>query len=82
MKYKIGWAAAGLLAAQCVVWAAQAALRGEIAALVTAPLNKEALALAGAPYSGCPGHTELLQAQAAAHADKALAQMPVRGREQ
>ena len=71
-------AAAGLLAAQCVVWAAQAALRGEIAALVTAPLNKEALALAGAPYSGFPGHTELLQAQAAAHADKALAQMPVR----
>ena len=71
-------AAAGLLAAQCVVWAAQAALRGDIAALVTAPLNKEALALAGAPYSGFPGHTELLQAQAAAHKGKALAQMPVR----
>ena len=71
-------AAAGLLAAQCVVWAAQAALRGDIAALVTAPLNKEALALAGAPYSGFPGHTELLQAQAAAHAGKTLAQMPVR----
>ena len=71
-------AAAGLLAAQCVVWAAQAALRGDIAALVTAPLNKEALALDGAPYSGFPGHTELLQAQAAAHAGKALAQMPVR----
>jgi 4-hydroxythreonine-4-phosphate dehydrogenase len=71
-------AAAGLLAAQCVVWAAQAALRGDIAALVTAPLNKEALALAGAPYSGFPGHTELLQAQAAAHVGKALAQMPVR----
>ncbi len=71
-------AAAGLLAAQCVVWAAQAALRGDIAALVTAPLNKEALALAGAPYSGFPGHTELLQAQAAAHQGKTLAQMPVR----
>ena len=71
-------AAAGLLAAGCVVWAAQAALRGEIAALVTAPLNKEALALAGAPYSGFPGHTELLQAQAAAHQGKTLAQMPVR----
>ncbi len=71
-------AAAGLLAAQCVVWAAQAALRGEIAALVTAPLNKEALSLAGAPYCGFPGHTELLQAQAAAYAGKALAQMPVR----
>jgi 4-hydroxythreonine-4-phosphate dehydrogenase len=60
------------------VWAAQAALRGDIAALVTAPLNKEALALAGAPYSGFPGHTELLQAQAAAHSGKTLAQMPVR----
>ena len=71
-------AAAGLLAAECVVWAAQAALRGDIAALVTAPLNKEALALAGAPYSGFPGHTELLQAQAAAHQGKTLAQMPVR----
>jgi len=71
-------AAAGLLAAECVVWAAQAALRGDIAALVTAPLNKEALALAGAPYSGFPGHTELLQAQAAAHQGTTLAQMPVR----
>ncbi len=71
-------AAAGRLAAQSVVWAAQAALRGDIAALVTAPLNKEALALAGAPYSGFPGHTELLQAQAAAHAGQSLAAMPVR----
>ena len=41
-------AEAGRLAGDCVVWAAQAALRGEVAALVTAPLNKEALALAGA----------------------------------
>ncbi len=71
-------AAAGKLAAECVVWAAQAALRGEIAALVTAPLNKEALALAGAPHCSFPGHTEMLQAQAAAHAGKSLAQMPVR----
>ena len=71
-------AAAGRLAAECVVWAAQAALRGDIAALVTAPLNKEALSLAGAPYSGFPGHTEMLQAQAAAHAGKSLAEMPVR----
>ncbi len=32
-------AQAGRLAGDCVVWAAQAALRGEVAALVTAPLN-------------------------------------------
>ena len=71
-------AAAGALAAQAVVWAAQAALRGDIAALVTAPLHKEALAMAGAPHSSFPGHTEMLQAQAAAHAGKSLAEMPVR----
>ena len=71
-------AAAGTLAAQAVVWAAQAALRGDIAALVTAPLHKEALALAGEPHAGFPGHTEMLEAQAAAHAGKSLAQMPVR----
>src|SRR5450830_1184713 len=71
-------ASAGRLAAECVVWAAQAALRGEVAALVTAPLNKEALALAGAPHSGYPGHTEMLQAVAAAHGGTSLAAMPVR----
>ena len=65
----------GRAAAECVVWAAQAELRGEIAGLVTAPLNKESLHAAGVDY---PGHTELLQAQAAAHAGVALAQMPVR----
>ena len=68
-------AQAGQAAAQCVVWAAQAALRGEIAALVTAPLHKEALHLAGVTF---PGHTELLQAEAAAHEGVTLAQMPVR----
>ncbi len=68
-------AAAGQAAAQCVVWAAQAALRGEIAAMVTAPLHKEALHLAGVTF---PGHTELLQAEAAAHAGVSLEQMPVR----
>jgi 4-hydroxythreonine-4-phosphate dehydrogenase len=35
---------------------------GEIAAIVTAPIHKEALAAAGVPY---PGHTEMLQALAA-----------------
>jgi len=68
-------AAAGAAAAQCVQWAADAALRGEIAALVTAPLHKEALHAAGVDF---PGHTELLQAQAARHAGVPVAQMPVR----
>nr|MDP2192690.1 4-hydroxythreonine-4-phosphate dehydrogenase PdxA [Rhodoferax sp.] len=71
-------ASAGRLAAEWVVWAAQAALRGDVAALVTAPLNKEALALAGPPHSSYPGHTEMLQALAAAHGGKPLADVPVR----
>ncbi len=50
-------AEAGKAAAQCVIAAAEAALRGEVDAIVTAPLNKEAIALGGYPY---PGHTELL----------------------
>ncbi|MBU3647929.1 MAG: 4-hydroxythreonine-4-phosphate dehydrogenase PdxA [Limnohabitans sp.] len=68
-------ATAGKLAADCVVWAAQAALRGEVSALVTAPLHKEALFAADVPF---PGHTELLQACAAAHAGVAVQDMPVR----
>ena len=68
-------AEAGRAAGDCVVWAARAALRGEIAALVTAPLHKEALAAAGFPY---PGHTELLQAEAAAHLGRSVADVPVR----
>src|SRR5207237_6549188 len=68
-------AAAGRLAADCVVWAARAALRGEIAALVTAPLHKEALAAAGVAF---PGHTELLQSEAAAWLHKDVAEVPVR----
>jgi 4-hydroxythreonine-4-phosphate dehydrogenase len=56
-------ARSGKTAANAVVWAARAALKGQIAALVTAPLHKEALALAGVKF---PGHTELLQAEAAA----------------
>ena len=58
-----------------MVWAARAALRGEVAALVTAPLHKEALSAAGVDF---PGHTELLQAEAAAHQGVPLARMPVR----
>jgi 4-hydroxythreonine-4-phosphate dehydrogenase len=68
-------APAGRYAADCVVWAARAALRGEIAALVTAPLHKEALSAAGIAF---PGHTELLQAEAAAYLGKPVREMPVR----
>lgn len=69
---------AGRLAGHCVRWAAQAALRGEIAGLVTAPLHKEALAAAGAPFDAFPGHTELLQAEAAAFLGKPVRDVPVR----
>ncbi len=68
-------AVAGRLAADAVVWAAQAALRGEVSALVTAPLHKEALFAAGVPF---PGHTEMLQACAAAHVGVSVEDMPVR----
>ena len=68
-------AAAGRIAADCVIWAARAALRGEVAALTTAPLHKEALAAAGLAF---PGHTELLQAEAAAFLGKPVSQVPVR----
>jgi 4-hydroxythreonine-4-phosphate dehydrogenase len=67
--------AAGRAAADCVVWAARAALAGEIAAVVTAPLHKEALSAAGVNF---PGHTELLQAEAAAWLGKSIADVPVR----
>jgi 4-hydroxythreonine-4-phosphate dehydrogenase len=68
-------AESGKAAADAVVWAARAALRGQIAALVTAPLHKEALALAGVAF---PGHTELLQAEAAAFLGKSIKNVPVR----
>ena len=66
---------AGKAAADCVVWAAQAALRGAVAAVVTAPLHKEALAVAGVEF---PGHTELLQSLAAQFLGRSIAQVPVR----
>jgi 4-hydroxythreonine-4-phosphate dehydrogenase len=53
---------AGLAAAACVRAAVRLAQSGQVGAIVTAPLHKEALALAGEPY---PGHTELLQAEGA-----------------
>lgn len=51
---------AGVAAAACVRAAVRLAQSGDAAGIVTAPLHKEALALAGEPY---PGHTELLQAE-------------------
>ena len=71
-------AEAGRFAGQCVVWAAQAALRKEVAAMVTAPLHKEALSAAGAPFHQFPGHTELLQFEAANFSGVRMADMPVR----
>jgi 4-hydroxythreonine-4-phosphate dehydrogenase len=68
-------ASAGRAAGDSVVWAARAALAGRVAAIVTAPLHKEALAAAGFPF---PGHTELLQAEAAAHLQRPPAEVPVR----
>ena len=53
---------AGAAAGACIERAVQLALAGEIAAVVTAPIHKEALAAAGVPY---PGHTEMLQALSA-----------------
>ncbi|ARU05954.1 4-hydroxythreonine-4-phosphate dehydrogenase PdxA [Comamonas serinivorans] len=69
---------AGRYAGACVSWAAQAALRGDVAALVTAPLHKEALAEGGAPYDQYPGHTELLQSEAAAYLHQPVHEVPVR----
>jgi 4-hydroxythreonine-4-phosphate dehydrogenase len=50
-------ATAGDAAYQYVRVAAELAMRHEVAAICTAPLNKEALHAAGHPY---PGHTEML----------------------
>ncbi|WP_254705761.1 4-hydroxythreonine-4-phosphate dehydrogenase PdxA [Streptomyces vilmorinianum] len=50
-------ARAGEACFQYVRRGVELALRGEVRALTTAPINKEALRLAGLPY---PGHTEIL----------------------
>jgi 4-hydroxythreonine-4-phosphate dehydrogenase len=49
----------GAAAARCIEQAVALVQAGQAAALVTAPIHKEALAAAGVPY---PGHTEMLQA--------------------
>ena len=53
----------GAAAARCIEEAVRLVQAGAGAAIVTAPIHKEALAAAGVPY---PGHTEMLQALAAA----------------
>ncbi len=66
---------AGQLAADSITWAAQAAMRGEVSAIVTAPLHKEALSLSGVKF---PGHTEMFQALAAQHLNTSIDLLPVR----
>jgi 4-hydroxythreonine-4-phosphate dehydrogenase len=51
----------GAAAARCIEAAVTLVQQGQAAAIVTAPIHKEALAAAGVPY---PGHTEMLQALA------------------
>ena len=68
-------AAAGRAAGDAVTWAARAALAGEVSAIVTAPLHKEALSAAGFDF---PGHTELLQSEAARHLGRSVDDVPVR----
>ena len=71
-------ASAGQAAADCIVWAARAVLAGDAVAMVTAPIHKEALAAAGGWAAAFPGHTEMLQAEAAAHLGKPIGEVPVR----
>jgi 4-hydroxythreonine-4-phosphate dehydrogenase len=65
-------ARAGAGAAACITRAVQLAMAGEVRAIVTAPIHKEALSAAGVTY---PGHTEMLQALAANGAEPAPVRM-------
>ena len=69
---------AGLAAAHCIAWAARAVLAGEAAGMVTAPIHKEALSAAGGWAARFPGHTEMLQAEAAEFLGKPVEAVPVR----
>ena len=71
-------ALAGQAAADCIVWAARAVLAGQAAAMVTAPIHKEALAAAGGWAAQFPGHTEMLQFEAAKFLGKPVQDLPVR----
>jgi 4-hydroxythreonine-4-phosphate dehydrogenase len=54
-------ARAGRVALDSIEAAVDAIERGDCSALVTAPIHKQSIALAGSPY---PGHTEILAARA------------------
>jgi 4-hydroxythreonine-4-phosphate dehydrogenase len=71
-------AVAGEFAGRCVLWAADAALHGAVRAMVTAPLHKEALSAAGAPFDRFAGHTEMLQDCAARFLGQTAIHVPVR----
>lgn len=79
LQQPVAWgridALAGRAAADCIRFAAEAALKGAARAVVTAPIHKEALAAAGVSH---PGHTEFLQALAAAHQGVSVDALPVR----
>ena len=68
-------AAGGKMTADAVLFAAREALEGRAKAVVTAPLHKKALSLAGIEF---PGHTEMLQAVAANHLGVPVTAVPVR----
>ncbi len=68
-------AQSGEMAARAIVLGARAALHGLTRALVTAPIHKGSLGLAGWTY---PGHTELLQAECADFMGQSLEAVPVR----
>lgn len=68
-------ALAGKIAGECIELATDLHLRVKIAAIVTAPLHKEALKMAGYPF---PGHTEMLQSLCAQYAKQNIDDLPVR----
>ncbi len=68
----------GQAAADCIVAAARAVLAGQGGAMVTAPIHKEALSAAGGWAAAFPGHTEMLQAEAAAFLQQPVGSVPVR----
>lgn len=68
-------ARAGQAAADCIRVGALAVLSGAARGLVTAPIHKESLALAGVEH---PGHTEFLQSLAAEHLGVTAQELPVR----
>ncbi|MCX5656383.1 MAG: 4-hydroxythreonine-4-phosphate dehydrogenase PdxA [Planctomycetota bacterium] len=57
VKSRVATRAGGEASIRCILAAIEAAKRGWIDAIVTAPISKEAIGMAGYPW---PGHTELL----------------------